>query len=539
MPYTRIPGIYAQVLDDEATAETTGAFTITVNGGSGTDPAYNFTAVSQTEIDEWGTFATLAAAVAVIPKQVEHTITINIASGTYSTVSLSNFKGSGRINFIGGYTAVTPATGPGSGTAAAGTTTTAIKNPGANWTANDLQEKFMVLSSGGGSPSVKPILSNTTTDAITHAVTGQAQGSVFTIGTANVTGVTAIVTDCRCLIYFYGMQFTRASSSDSRVYYDGCYFSTVNSDGTLRSDYDRTLQVYNCLFDDVASIYALGTNIIEVLYCAFSDGALTVIDADRVTTEIDARLCTQEPVYLKDVRSADVGLAANNNALGATGGLLHLNNVARCTAYGTGITGTTSNTSAYGVKIENGGLFIATGVTIAGATGDILHEGNAFSWANLASYGILSWGRSTIALASYTWDYINNNVQVNGVLAALSDVQISGSISPLYGYFKASYSYITAYAGGGQANATEVSPFTTYIEVCATAGDSVKLRSNPTIPGMHLWVRNAGANSCNVYPASGHTIDALGANNPYALAAGGIALFVSRSSSTWDAWRLA
>lgn len=511
------------------------AFTVTIDGSIANDPAPGVMLLSS-HVPSGG-FKTWQALADSLPEYVNHTITVNVAAGTYGSVEFYGLRGKGRINIIGGYTASSPATGPATGTAAAGTTTTALKNPGTNWTSNNLRNNFLVLSSGGGAPSVKPILSNTTTDAVTHATTGQAQGSVFTIGTPNVTGVTATITDCRCLIYFYGVQFTRSTSSDSRVYYDGCYFSTSNVDGSIRSEYDRTMQIYNCLFDDTATVYSLGSNIVEILYCALEDGAVTVIDADRFTCEIDAVNCTQEPVYIKDARAAYVGLSASNNALGASGSILHLDGVAKCSPYGTGITGS-SNTSAYGVEQENGGLFIATGVTLTGASGDLYQDGQAVTWATLAIYGTYSWGRSSVVLASSVWDVLNTNIKVNGACTIASDTSIGGR-NLVYGYqHNASSHGITAYAGGGQANATVVGPFFTSIGICATAGDSVKLRSNPALgdPGMWLWLVNDTANSCNVYPNSQYltqSIDALGANNPYALAAGKICIFYSTSVNTW------
>lgn len=61
---------------------------------------------------------------------------------------------------------------------------------------------------------------------------------------------------------------------------------------------------------------------------------------------------------------------------------------------------------------------------------------------------------------------------------------------------------ITATAGGGQANAFQISTQTTRINTVATAGDSVKLP--PAVPGLELMLTNRGLNPMQVY----------GSNNP-------------------------
>lgn len=77
---------------------------------------------------------------------------------------------------------------------------------------------------------------------------------------------------------------------------------------------------------------------------------------------------------------------------------------------------------------------------------------------------------------------------------------------------------LTAKAGGGQSGATlcsaDISRFTTV----ATAADSGLLPA--ALPGMALNVSNAGANSMNLFPATGEQINALGANAAFAVAAG-------------------
>jgi len=96
------------------------------------------------------------------------------------------------------------------------------------------------------------------------------------------------------------------------------------------------------------------------------------------------------------------------------------------------------------------------------------------------------------------------------------------------------YLGLTAYAGGGQANGTALGPFFSTVDTVATTADSVKLPSTQSVAGAIHVVHNAGANSMNVFPNTGHAIDALGANNAYAHAAGKTVIYISTSSTAWQ-----
>jgi hypothetical protein len=69
------------------------------------------------------------------------------------------------------------------------------------------------------------------------------------------------------------------------------------------------------------------------------------------------------------------------------------------------------------------------------------------------------------------------------------------------------------------------------VATVASGNDSVKLPA--TVAGLQILVFNAGANTVDIYPASGSAIDALGANTPYSLAAAASRLFVGTSSTFW------
>ena len=92
---------------------------------------------------------------------------------------------------------------------------------------------------------------------------------------------------------------------------------------------------------------------------------------------------------------------------------------------------------------------------------------------------------------------------------------------------------LTALAGGGQAGAILIAATKNRFTTVATTGDSALLPV--AAPGLHYYVKNAGANSMNVFPNTGDAINALSANTAFALASGKMALFVSMAKGSWDA----
>jgi hypothetical protein len=92
---------------------------------------------------------------------------------------------------------------------------------------------------------------------------------------------------------------------------------------------------------------------------------------------------------------------------------------------------------------------------------------------------------------------------------------------------------ITAYAGGGQANAVQLVGTFNRVGIVGTANDSVKLPVAKE--GSWLVVFNkAAANSLNIFPSTGDKVNALSVNAAYALAVTKGALFVCVTEGTWD-----
>jgi len=89
----------------------------------------------------------------------------------------------------------------------------------------------------------------------------------------------------------------------------------------------------------------------------------------------------------------------------------------------------------------------------------------------------------------------------------------------------------TAFAGGGQTNATNLLNNDNLVATVASNNDSVKLL--PATVGVSQTVRNAGVNSLNVFPQTGENIDGAGANVPYPIPAGGAVTFVCFSTGNY------
>jgi hypothetical protein len=109
-------------------------------------------------------FKTIGKATALIPHVLSHNFTINIKAGTYveSIEITTHIQSSNIVLKIAGqdWAAITPATGVQTGTFTSVSGKFATMT-GAGWTVNDLQKKFVKLTSGAQSGKYFPIASNT------------------------------------------------------------------------------------------------------------------------------------------------------------------------------------------------------------------------------------------------------------------------------------------------------------------------------------------------------------------------------------------
>ena len=113
-------------------------------------------------------FKTIMRAVNLVPQQVLHKVEIKVKAGTYAeTLIITQTTGPVTANCylkITGqdWTVVTPTTGAANGTFTS-TATNVLTLAAAGWTVNDLQGRFLHVTSGAKSGSYIPICSNTAT----------------------------------------------------------------------------------------------------------------------------------------------------------------------------------------------------------------------------------------------------------------------------------------------------------------------------------------------------------------------------------------
>lgn len=132
---------------------------------------------------------------------------------------------------------------------------------------------------------------------------------------------------------------------------------------------------------------------------------------------------------------------------------------------------------------------------------------------------------------NFDWDP-SDTIRVSAVDGA-ADFTLSldqNSLLPMNNQNKSTQN-LTAEAGGGQTGATQLNSGNNTVSTVATAGDSTVLPSD--VDGQTITVTNTSANSLNVYPANGDTINSLAANAPLAVAAGATIVFYGVSDSNW------
>ena len=102
-----------------------------------------------------------------------------------------------------------------------------------------------------------------------------------------------------------------------------------------------------------------------------------------------------------------------------------------------------------------------------------------------------------------------------------------GSGSPT----QTSTAIITATPGGGQAGAYQITAYDNWVNVVASANDSVKLGS--AVKDYTYKVINTGANDLAVYPQPGENFYGYAADAPFIISPGGIETFVCFTSLEW------
>lgn len=141
----------------------------------------------------------------------------------------------------------------------------------------------------------------------------------------------------------------------------------------------------------------------------------------------------------------------------------------------------------------------------------------------------------------------SNTIASNNILVGSSVISVGGS-APVVGQvltatsttaaqFSSPFAVtaaITAFAGGGQASATQLNNIVNIVSTVATAADSVKLPLASAWAGRILVVKNTSANSMNLFPNTGDSINALSANAAFAVAAATSVMLVPDAATNWQ-----
>lgn len=118
---------------------------------------------------------------------------------------------------------------------------------------------------------------------------------------------------------------------------------------------------------------------------------------------------------------------------------------------------------------------------------------------------------------------------------------VSGALQSAASLFSVAYSdvqtAITAFAGGGQTNATALTHLVNSVDTVATAADSVKLPA-PTKVGQIVIVINRAANATQVFGSGTDTINAVATATGVSLPAGKMGTYVALTIGTAAKWRL-
>lgn len=91
---------------------------------------------------------------------------------------------------------------------------------------------------------------------------------------------------------------------------------------------------------------------------------------------------------------------------------------------------------------------------------------------------------------------------------------------------------VTAYAGGGQANAIQITKDFVEISTCAASGDSVKLPE--ASPGLMIIITNHGENSCDVFPNTDDAINEASPNTAKSLGVNATMLCYAYDETNWE-----
>ena len=116
--------------------------------------------------------------------------------------------------------------------------------------------------------------------------------------------------------------------------------------------------------------------------------------------------------------------------------------------------------------------------------------------------------------------FTNGNFRVEAVINGIQDLTVGGR-TQVFGPLYLPVQLVTANPGGGAGGAVQlVWGRIVDIHTVGSPGDSVILQGDDAINGAIWWIRNSGANACDIFPPPGKQIESGGVDVAYSLAAG-------------------
>lgn len=451
------------------------------------------------------------------------------------------------LQIIGAVTTASVTTGATSGTAGAGTSATSLAKPtaAANWTSSNLVGKWLKVTGGGGydatRPTLRPILSNTTTAAVVNEVVGMDSTTTFELVdlqpmAAGFDGMQ--FTDVDQAMEIYGIEFG-TDITDSlielvdcrRVLISGCAFAANTASPSVSAEAVQRLTIEHCRLTAGAdiSIDKCPHVTLTGLVCSEA-GTVTVANAHHVRVEkMTSTDAASNALRIERCFAAEVELTADDG--GATA--LYAEDVGVFEAIGTLITG--SGNTGYGMEIANSGRYYLVGCDIAGGTGDLYFQGKGYTWATLSNPaygGVEGVAGSAVVNPSGTkmlakgnrlfedsidvsgralfYGYINQSAPLAAITLTGTDTFDLEAGDPTYG------------AGRGMAEI-----------ICNSASAKAVLPSGAAIAGVVVGIVNRGSNTLTVEPPAGGTING-GASST--IAAGASKTFVSLNGAGGKDW---
>jgi hypothetical protein len=152
----------------------------------------------------------------------------------------------------------------------------------------------------------------------------------------------------------------------------------------------------------------------------------------------------------------------------------------------------------------------------------------------------MSWDKTKPAAATPLKDsnpeLLANFAAIEALIASIADptkwhVDADGLVH------KTAQNGVTAHAGGGQGSAVAITGDVVEIATCASGGDSIILPAAEE--GMNICVINHGAESADIFPATGEDINEAAANAAIACAADATRLFFCYADGHWESVILA